>query len=765
MSGLVRFSIFISVAFGLSEAATPIQKTGDCTVSTIGRYQAPDTDHWDQFRIVPNPLTDFPLSTIQNPMTPAQSVNCIVTPPGLKAELWASEENPGAIAYLQDFTFDERGRLWGVEPKSYPNIIRPASGSITDQKFVGGTDRIIILEDTDGDKVMDKLTVFRDGLNMPQGIEVVNGGIVVSMVPYLVFFPNHNDTAGTPQILFSGMGSNANFDTHGGINSLMYGLDNWIYGHSGYNSCTASGVDCSHGRMWRFRHTALGYAKTEFQSWDEGPANAHGIGQMEDGQLFQSGATGSPHINHAARQGVYAIDIRTAMPGAPAGNPANVFYPITGDRYLWEGSTGKNPQGQFTSGTTAVSGMDFYTSRLFPKKYWNRFAFNCEGASKLCNQDSLVESGNGNVTGSTWKSIRLPGPERANIFASKDAWVAPIRARTGPDGALWILDWYNYLFLHNPADPRGPGGAWENSLRVKTRSRVYRVTPADEKTEPVLNLASATTQQLVAVFGNPNLLWRLHAQRLLIGKGYTPELGTLLEDILANDKTVDDVGNNPRVVHALWTLSGLGRLDNDSAKWNPILSRLLLHPAVGVRRNALRAMPRTSVSAKAISDRCSVNDDHGHVRLQALVALSEISGKPAGLTALWNTYRDVDSSATSAFGSAGIAASAAKPCTPAYDAVSIAPHAPVSQAQPRDDLRFSLRRDGFAMMPNGRLASGELAVFDLRGRAAFRSSYQAGSASWSRPTAQGLREPVYAYEFRGRDGTLLRGRISLLSNL
>ena len=90
--------------------------------------------------------------------------------------------------------------MWAVEPRAYPNIIRRRhSNSVTDQKFQGGTDRILILEDTDGDKVADKVTVFKDGLNMPQSILVVNGGVVMTMTPYVVFFPSVNDVAGTPQ--------------------------------------------------------------------------------------------------------------------------------------------------------------------------------------------------------------------------------------------------------------------------------------------------------------------------------------------------------------------------------------------------------------------------------------------------------------------------------------------------------------------------------------------------------------------------------------
>ena len=197
--------------------------------------------------------------------------------------------------------------------------------------------------------------------------------------------------------------------------------------------------------------------------------------------------------------------------------------------------------------------------------------------------------------------------------------------------------------------------------------------------------------------------------------------------------------------------------------WAPILSGLLKHPAAGVRRNALRVMPRTVATAQAISDICSVNDDNAHVRLQALLALSGISGKPAGLTAIWNTYRDVDGIATDAFASSGITAAGTKPCAPVLDAITTKAAQP--QAQPRDDLRFSLRRGGFALVPNGRLANGELVVFDMRGRTAFRSRYDAAAAQWSEGAASGLKEPVYGYRFSGSDGSLLQGRISPLSSL
>jgi glucose/arabinose dehydrogenase len=229
-SGIMLGISIAAVSAGAATAAVPVEKSGPCPPLT--RHAADSKDNWDQaWQAKPKPADSFRVNTIQDNLTPAQSINCIEPSPGLKLQLWASEEMPGNMAYLQHFTFDERGRVWAVEPKNYPNTILPAAGNINDQKFTGGKDRIVILEDTDGDKVMDKFKVFRDGLNLPQSIEVVNGGVVVTMTPYVVFFPNQNDTAGTPVILFSGMGSSGtSWDTHAGINQLMYGLDNWIYG-------------------------------------------------------------------------------------------------------------------------------------------------------------------------------------------------------------------------------------------------------------------------------------------------------------------------------------------------------------------------------------------------------------------------------------------------------------------------------------------------------------------------------------------------------
>src|SRR5690606_34072491 len=290
-------------------------------------------------------------------------------------------------------------------------------------------------------------------------------------------------------------------------------------------------------------------------------------------------------------------------------------------------------------------------ARLLPEKYWSRRGFACEGMSGMCNQDSLVKSG------ATWRSVRLPPPtntpnisaseaawrappevrtgprgglwvldwhnyqllphptDAPNIFASEDAWSAPLKVRTGPEGGIWVLDWYNYLFLHNPAGP-ATNAAYRSPLRGKSRVRLYRIIPSDGQVDPVLNLEDATERQLVSTLHNTNFLWRMHAQRLLIERGYTETLGDLLDSILTKSRSTDAAEIDGAVLHAMWTLHGLRRFELDAPRWDPILRDLLLHPAAGVRRNVPLVMPATAASYASLREQCAVNDVDAHVRLQ-----------------------------------------------------------------------------------------------------------------------------------------------------
>ena len=766
---VTKMTVLIVALLNLAISTPPILKTGPCPVTSARRYAPPTTDNWSQYAGSNYPPAPFVTGcstanhqncTLQLPVPPDSSINCVQVPSDLRAELVASERTPAAngidssMGYIMEVSFDERGRVWAAEPRDYPAILNDPNPT---NRATGGLGRILILEDIDGDGSLDHFKVFYKGLVMPTSVEPVPGGVLAVVAPNIYFIPassSNPDTAGGPAVaIFTGTGASTGngWDTHGGLNSIFYGVDNWYYGHEGYNgnftmtpsSTGVSGTSGS-GAIWRFKHTALLSDSTVFQgNWSTGQSNAHGNGQMEDGQIFQSGATCSDRSRHAYRKGQAAISIDAYNSAVAA------YYPITTDSYIIDclGYTGAIRTGANQS--TATSGHDFYTARLLPSRFWNTRSFTCASIQHLCGMDSLT------VRGSTWGSARpggTPIEAASNIFASTDAWTAPFKVRTGPDGALWVVDWYDYLITHNYWTP-ATNAAWNNALRTKSRTRLYRIVPADGHTDPVLNLTNASTAQLVSALYNNNFLWRLWAQRLLISKGYSAELGDSLQSILTNHKSTDAVGIDGPVISAVWTLEGLHRLTADSARWNPILKGLLLHPAWGVRENVLKAMPRTAISAQIISDQCAANDPHPHVRLQAYIALAESPAAPSG--PVQGTYSATDSYATSTFNAAGstkLAVATPANTRPASCAavvgISLNNRTP---SQPYNSIRYTIKRNGFHLQSFGQI-SGELVVYDIRGQAVFHSTYNSSKGEWSQADAKGLNMSVYFYSFYGING-------------
>lgn len=179
----IAIDALATMAMTASAAAMkdPFTKTGACP--ELKRENFTMGDNFTGRFIATNPNGDITLKskfgTIQTALAPQQSIDCSAVPAGFKIEQWASELETAKIISLQNFTFDERGRVWAVEKFDYPNIM-------TDP--FAGHDRIVILEDTDGDRVADKHTVFATGLNIPQGIEIVPQGVVVAMAPHMVLF-------------------------------------------------------------------------------------------------------------------------------------------------------------------------------------------------------------------------------------------------------------------------------------------------------------------------------------------------------------------------------------------------------------------------------------------------------------------------------------------------------------------------------------------------------------------------------------------------
>src|SRR5262249_11202447 len=150
----------------------------------------------------------------------------------------------------------------------------------------------------------------------------------------------------------------------------------------------------------------------------------------------------------------------------------------------------------------------------YPKEYWNRTAFVAEPTGHLVGTFVLRREGS---------DFRSSNP--FNLLASDDEWTAPIMAEVGPDGNVWVIDWYNFIVQHNPTPigfKTGKGAAYESDLRDKKHGRIYRVVygdkAAEKRTDP-FTLEGATPEKLVATLRNDNLFWRRHAQRLLVERG------------------------------------------------------------------------------------------------------------------------------------------------------------------------------------------------------------------------------------------------------
>jgi putative membrane-bound dehydrogenase-like protein len=525
---------------------------------------------------------------MQLPLDAEESMKHMVVPYGFEVKLFAAEPD---IRPPLTMAWDERGRLWLCESVDYPNDIKP---------YGEGNDTIRICEDTDGDGRADKFTVFADHLNIPTSLTFANGGIIVQQAPRTLFLKDTDgdDRADVRKVLFTGWSKG---DTHAGPNNLQYGLDNWIWGMLGYAGFDGEVGGRPHQFSMGFYRFRPDGSKLEYIRSSNN--NTWGLGFSEEGIVFGSTANGNPSMYMPIPNRYYeAVRGWSAQRVNGIAESAR-FQPIT-ERIR---------QVDFHGQYTAAAGHALYTARAYPREYWNRIAFVNGPTGKLLGAFVLEAKG-------ADFSSRNP----FNLVASDDEWTAPIMAEVGPDGMVWFIDWYNYIVQHNPTPVgfrTGRGNAYETELRDKNHGRIYRIVYKQAKPAPRLNLAQASPRQLVATLRNDNLLWRKHAQRLLVERGQTDVRDALLA--LVRDRQTDAIGLNVGAIHALWTLQGLGLLDHPDRETRDAVVAALKHPSAGVRRNAVLVLPPSSASADALLASGVLNDPDAQVRLAALLALAD----------------------------------------------------------------------------------------------------------------------------------------------
>ncbi len=545
-----------------------------------------------------------PITTMQKPLAPKESMAHVVTFPDFEISMFASEPDIYKPLWL---AFDERGRAWIAETIDYPNEL---------QSIGDGRDRLKILEDSDGDGKADTFTIFADDLSIPTSFLFANGGVIVTHSGRTEFLKDTDGDgrADERRVLFEGWSMR---DTHATVSNLRYGFDNWIWGTVGYSGFqgTVGGKEIRFGQgIFRFKPdgSALEFVRSSNN-------NTWGLALTEDNVVIGSTANGNasmympiPNRYYEGVQGWSAARLESIA-------SSQDMHPITD----------KVRQVDWHGRYTAGSGCGLYTARSFPQAFWNRGQFVAEPTGHLLGLFFLDRDG----ADFTAKNCR-------NILASDDEWTSPIYGEVGPDGALWVADWYNYIIQHNPTPKgfeTGRGAAYETPLRDKTHGRLYRLRYKYGTTSEPAQLTPSNPDAWVNALRNNNMLWRMHAQRLLVERGKQDVFPSLIA--LIEDRSADEIGLNPAAIHALWTLHGLAAFENGHDLATQAALEALTHPSAAVRRAAVMVLPRTESILNALLEARLLEDDDALVRKATLLALSELPANEAAAPAIWKAMQ------------------------------------------------------------------------------------------------------------------------------
>lgn len=486
-------------------------------------------------------------------LSPEDELKSFRLPPGFRVELVAAEPLVHSPVQAQ---FDHRGRLWVVEMNGY----MPTPDAAGEQQPTGN---IVILEDTDGDGRMDKRTVFLDQLVMPRSVMLVGGGALVAEPPR-VWFAKDNDGDGKADEKTEAFADyatqndprlGAKSNPEHASNSLTWALDNWIY---------------SANHTFRYRWTG------DAESWLKEPTTFRGqwgLSQDDAGRLhFNSNS--DPH-----RADFVPSHYLNRNPNLRPAYGVNVQ--VQKDLRVWTArvNPGVNrgyqpnqltPEGKLATFTGAC-GPVVYRGDQFGDGFAGD-AFLCEPTGNFIRRNKLVEK-DGELTATN------AHPE-AEFYTSQDERFRPVNLHNGPDGALYVVDFYRGLIQHRIY--------LTSYLRKQIESRklespvdlgrIWRVVRTDRPVNRTDRLvAKPANAELVARLSHPNGFWRDTAQRLLVERGDTavaPDLKKLV-------RTTEGTTGLGRL-HALWTLEGLGALDI------PTLQAAVADSSGRVRAAALR---------------------------------------------------------------------------------------------------------------------------------------------------------------------------------
>jgi mono/diheme cytochrome c family protein/glucose/arabinose dehydrogenase len=483
-------------------------------------------------------------------LSPQEELKTFSLPPGFHAELVASEpliDSP----ILMDF--DSDGRLWVVE---MPTFLPDLSGRDSKEPL----DRVSVLEDTDGDGVMDKKTVFADKLSGPRALKVLEHGVLIGDPPNLWLMKDADGDlkADTKELVTDTFG-NPNGGIEHNANSLFWALDNVMY-----SSEHVFDLKWQNGKLQSLPALSRG-------QWTVSQDDAGRIYRnVNDSPLFVDYTPSRYFLrnpNEVRTRGLYELLIE---------QQDSIVYPVRQNRGVNRGY--RDPFFREDGSSIVIQGAGgpaIYRGDTYPKDLQNN-AFFPDSPTNLVHRLIVTDDGTGRLKAKN-------GYTRGEIIASSDERFRPASVYDGPDGSLYVVDMYRgvvqagglwtdylteYIKAHDLQLPVGKGRIW----RI-----VYGNRPARRPAPPALS--KATSAQLVQTLSNPKGWWRDTAQRILVERGDTSVAPTL--------KTLAAGAPDWRTkLHALWTLDGLDTIDVPSVR------KALTDPNADVRASAVRLSER-----------------------------------------------------------------------------------------------------------------------------------------------------------------------------
>ncbi|GAB5521267.1 MAG: hypothetical protein RhofKO_35180 [Rhodothermales bacterium] len=499
---------------------------------------------------------DFAFIVEADPLSPEEQRLALRLPPGFEAQVFAAEPDIGKPINM---AFDAQGRLWVTQSNSYPFAAPEGQG----------TDRLTILDDTDGDGRADTFTEVADDLNIPIGVVPVSGGAVVYSIPtvYRLFDTDGDDVADERVPLVTGFGYR---DTHGMVNNFMRGLDGFIHaGHGFSNTSTATGTDGSQitmtsGNTFRFRPdgSQVGFTTT-------GRVNPFGFAYDRFGYLYGADC--------------HTVIVTQLIRGADyphfSKQPTGIgFGPMMMDHY----------------GPTAIAGLAYHTAPQFPAEYQQHF------------YAGNPVSGRVNRVGMTFDGSSPQAVPKDDFVISEDPWFRPVDVKVGPDGALYIADFYNRIIGHYEVPLDHPG-------RDRERGRIWRIVYTGDDAEPVpprTDWNRADEAALIAGLDAPDVQTRMTASDQLFDR-----FGDTAHEALLNQW---DALSPTAQAHTLWVLWRLDRLPLQTLKV------AAASPDDALRTHAMRLLleePRLDPDQRQLAV-TALTDDSPHVRRAAVEALA-----------------------------------------------------------------------------------------------------------------------------------------------